>query len=212
MKKKRFLFIGSLLIILFIIWTVLVQVVDVQCIGVNGTSVGFASMNKWFHSLTGVHMNLYVITDWLGLVPLFACLVFGVVGLVQLIKRRSLFKVDYDILILGVYYVLVILGYLTFEMITINYRPILINGVMEVSYPSSTTLLVLSVMPTVLEQVNRRVKSNVVRMIIRIMAVGFSLFMVVGRLISGVHWFSDIVGGVLLSLGLYYLYKGIVLD
>lgn len=212
MKKKRFLFIGSLLIILFIIWTVLVQVVDVQCIGVNGTSVGFASMNKWFHSLTGVHMNLYVITDWLGLVPLFACLVFGVVGLVQLIKRRSLFKVDYDILILGVYYVLVILGYLTFEMITINYRPILINGVMEVSYPSSTTLLVLSVMPTVLEQVNRRVKSNIVRMIIRIMAVWFSLFMVVGRLISGVHWFSDIVGGVLLSLGLYYLYKGIVLD
>lgn len=212
MKKKRFLFVGSLLIILFIIWTVLVQVVDVQCMGMNGTSVGFASMNKWFHSLTGVHMNLYVITDWLGLVPLFACLVFGVVGLVQLIKRRSLFKVDYDILILGVYYVLVILGYLIFEMITINYRPILINGVMEVSYPSSTTLLVLSVMPTVLEQVNRRVKSNVVRMIIRIMAVGFSLFMVVGRLISGVHWFSDIVGGVLLSLGLYYLYKGIVLD
>lgn len=212
MKKKSILFVGSLLIVLFIIWSVLVQIVDVQCIGVNGTSVGFASMNKWFHSLTGVHMDLYVITDWLGLVPLFACMVFGFVGLIQLIKRRSLFKVDYDILILGVYYVIVILAYIMFEMIPINYRPILINGVMEASYPSSTTLLVLSVMPTVLEQANRRVSETSVRMVINVFVVGFSLFMVVGRLISGVHWFSDIVGGVLLSLGLYYLYKGIVLE
>jgi undecaprenyl-diphosphatase len=30
--------------------------------------------------------------------------------------------------------------------------------------------------------------------------------MVVGRMLSGVHWASDIIGGILLSLGLIMLY------
>ena len=43
-------------------------------------------------------MTLYTITDWLGIVPIFICLCFGVMGLVQLIERRSLLKerVYYD--------------------------------------------------------------------------------------------------------------------
>ena len=39
----------------------------------------------------------------------------------------------------------------------------------------------------------------------------FSAFMVIGRLIAGVHWFTDIVGAVLLSAGLYCIYKAAVL-
>ena len=93
-------------------------------------------------------MVIYTITDWLGLVPIFICLIFAGIGLAQLIQRKSLFRVDYDIIVLGIYYIIVIFGYLIFEMIPINYRPVLIDGFMEASYPSSTTLLVLSVMPT----------------------------------------------------------------
>ena len=89
--KKR-LVIGGILIALFVLWTALIQIIDVQSVGQNGTDIGFASFNRWFHKLTGVHMTVYAITDWLGLIPLFVCMIFGVIGMVQLIKRRSLFK------------------------------------------------------------------------------------------------------------------------
>jgi undecaprenyl-diphosphatase len=186
--------------------------IDVQPVGQNGTDIGFAVFNVGFHEMTGVNMTLYTITDWLGLVPIFICMIFGGVGFIQLIKRKSLFKVDKDIIILGIYYIIIIMAYLIFEMIPINYRPIPIEGVMEASYPSSTTLLVLSVMPTLVEQAGRRLSDDPIKKLITIFVVLFSLFMVIGRLISGVHWFTDIVGSVLLSIGLYYLYKGCVLS
>lgn len=202
---------GSILLISFLAWTILIQTIDVQPIGVNASTVGFATFNSWFHNLTGVHMAIYMITDWLGLVSVFVCMVFAEMGFRQLIKRKSLFKVDYDIIVLGIYYMVVIMGYLIFEEIPINYRPIFIEGRMEASYPSSTTLLVLSVMPTLVEQTNRRVKSQCMRKIIQIATTIFSVFMVIGRLISGVHWFTDIVGGILLSVGLFYIYKAVIL-
>ena len=100
---------GLCLLGLFLLWTALLQVVDVQPIGPMGTEVGLAAANGWFHRLTGIHMTLYTITDWLGLVPIGVCLLFGTKGLMQLVKKRSLRKVDVDILLLGVYYMLVIL-------------------------------------------------------------------------------------------------------
>ena len=116
-------------------------------------------------------------------------------------------RVDPDIILLGLYYILVILGYLVFEMIPVNYRPILINGALEASYPSSTTLLVLSVMPTLMFQVDRRTDKPLVRKVTGLFVIAFSAFMVTGRLIAGVHWATDILGAVFLSLGLFLLYR-----
>lgn len=213
MKKneKRALGSGIIFTSAFVVFTVLVQIVDVKPFGQNGTNIGFADFNCWFHKLTGVNMTIYTITDWLGLVPLFICMVFGILGLIQLIKRRSLLKVDKDIMILGVYYIVVIAAYIFFEIIPINYRPILIDGVLEASYPSSTTLLVVCVMPTLVEQLGRRMKDSVLKKVILVITVSFSVYMVLGRLISGVHWFTDIFGALLLSAGLFGIYKGLVL-
>ena len=207
--KKRMI-IGIFLLLAFTAWTIMIQRVDVKNVGVNGTGIGCATVNTLFHNLTGVHMVIYVVTDWLGLVPIFVCMVFGFIGLIQLIRRKSLFKVDRDITILGVYYLIVIFGYIIFEMIPINYRPVLIEGIMEASYPSSTTLLVLSVMPTMIFQVNKRVKNGFVARLLNVSAVLFSAFMVIGRTISGVHWLTDIVGSVLLSAGMYMIYVSCV--
>jgi len=207
---KGFLAAGLALLMLFLLWTVLIRTVDVQPAGVNGTDVGFAAINTWFHKLTGVHMRVYTITDWLGLVPIAICGGFGILGLVQWIRRKSLLKVDADILLLGIYYIVVILAYLVFEMIPINYRPILIDGAMEASYPSSTTLLVLSVMPTLIFQADRRAEKPAVRIAATAFAVLFSAFMVIGRLTAGVHWLTDIIGAVLLSTGLYLAYRACV--
>ena len=204
---KRELMPGLVLLAGFLVWTILIRHIDVQRAGPGGTEIGFASFNVWFHRMTGVHMLIYTITDWLGLVPIFICMGFGLLGLIQWIKRRSLLRVDPDILLLGIYYLAVIFGYLLFEMVPINYRPILIDGNLEASYPSSTTLLVLSVMPTLKYQADRRVKSAVLGKSITIFVIVFSAFMVIGRLISGVHWATDIVGSVLLSSGLFMIYR-----
>lgn len=211
MKEKRNLLTGASLIAAFVIWTVLIQCVDVQPVGQKGMKIGFATFNVWFHQLTGVHMSIYTVTDWLGLVPIFICMCFGVLGFVQLVKRRSLLRVDPDITILGVYYVIVIACYLIFEMIPINYRPVLIEGRLEASYPSSTTLLVLSVMPTLAFQIDRRVTNPTVRMAAMVFTVAFSAFMLIGRLFAGVHWATDIVASVLLSAGLFMLYQSAVM-
>ena len=210
-NKKKSLTFGVAFIFAFTIWTILIQTIDVHPVGLKGTNVGFATFNTWFHSVTGVNMTLYTITDWLGLVPVFIGMIFGFVGLVQWVRQRKLLKVDFDIRVLGIYYIIVIFCYLIFEMIPINYRPIFINGFMEASYPSSTTLLVLGVMPTLTFQVNHRAKSVIFKKFIMIFTVLFSAFMVIGRLVSGVHWITDIIGSVLLSAGLFYIYKGVVL-
>ena len=213
MKKNgmKQLILGGRLIVIFVVWTWLIQCIDVRPAGQRGTEIGFATFNCWFHDMTGVHMWLYTITDWLGLVPLFVCIVFGSIGLGQLIKRKSLFKVDKDLILLGIYYIFVIFGYLFFEMVPINYRPILIEGILEASYPSSTTLLVLSVMLTLIFQVKRRIENRTVKNTICFLTIAFSAFMVIGRLVAGVHWFTDIVGAVILSAGLFSLYKAAVL-
>lgn len=208
---RRDLIAGGILLFLFCIWTYMIQNIDVRQAGVNNSDIGFATLNLWFHRFTGVHMWIYTVTDWLGLVPICICIGFAILGIIQLIKRKSILAVDFDIIVLGMYYILVIFGYLIFEMIPINYRPILIDGFMEASYPSSTTLLVLSVIPTLIFQSNRRIENVAIKTIINVLASIFAVLMVVGRLVAGVHWLTDIVGSVFLSLGLYFGYRGIVL-
>ena len=195
------------MLISFVLWTVLILFVDVRAIGPEGSSVGFASLNGFVHNITGVNMSLYVITDWLGLVPIGVTFGFAVLGLVQWIKRKSLLKVDQSILALGGFYIIVMAVYVLFEIVVINYRPTLINGYLEVSYPSSTTMLVMCVMPTAMVQFRTRIKNDKFRRCIMLVIVVFIAFMVIGRLVSGVHWITDIIGGTLLSAGLVLIYE-----
>ena len=206
-KEAKFrLFFAVSTLTAFAVWTLLVSIIDVKAIGPNGSSVGFAALNAFVHRITGVNMNLYSITDWLGLVPIFVCISFAIFGLIQWIKRKKIKKVDYSILVLGAFYIIVITAYLMFENLIINYRPVLINGFLEASYPSSTTMLVLCVMPTAIMQIKDRIKNKLLFKIITAAISTFIIFMVIGRLLSGVHWFSDIIGGILLSTGLVALY------
>ena len=213
MKKngiKRF-FPGILLLALFLLWTVAVKTVDVAQAGETATPVGFAALNSRFHGLTGVHMWIYDLTDLLSVIPLGVCGLFGLLGVAQLIRRKSLLKVDRDILLLGIYYVVVIGAFCLFEVFPVNFRPIFIEGKLEASYPSSTTLLVLSVMPTLVFQADRRCRGEGLKWTVKILTAAFSAFMVIGRLISGVHWVTDIIGAVLLSGGLFGICKAVML-
>lgn len=206
-KNRRYLYLSVSMLTAFVLWTVVVQFIDVRTIGPNGSSVGFATINGFVHKLTGVHMSLYNVTDWLGLVPIFVAMGFALFGFAQWIKRKHLSKVDYSIFVLGGFYIAVMAVYVLFEMITVNYRPVLINGILEKSYPSSTTLIVMCVMPTAIMQFNSRIKNTVLKKTMSFLITAFIVFMVIGRLVSGVHWFTDIIGGALLSAGLVALYR-----
>ena len=212
MKKEnqRNFCIATCMLFAFFLWTATIQFIDVKTIGPQGSSVGFATLNGFVHNLTGVHMYLYTITDWLGLVPLAFVMGFALLGLVQWIKRKYLLKVDYSILVLGGFYIVVMAVYVLFEVFVVNYRPVLIGGILEASYPSSTTMLVMCVMPTAIMQFNARIKNNILKRFVASAITVFVVFMVIGRLLSGVHWFTDIIGGALLSAGLVMMYRAII--
>ena len=202
-----FLYLSIFFLMLFVFWTILICFVDVRAIGPNGSTVGFSTLNEFFHSFTGTNMTLYHITDYLGLIPIFIMMCFAIFGLIELIKRKSLLKVDKSIFLLGGFYIVLFLCYLFFEYVVINYRPVLIDGFLEASYPSSTTMLTICVMLSSLNELNSRIKKTRLRITINIISYLFTFFMVIGRFISGVHWFSDIIGGIFISLFLSLLFK-----
>ena len=203
---KKYLTLGLCLLAAFVLWTVAVCLLDVQPIGPENSAVGFAGINGAFHQLTGVHMALYDLTDILSVIPLGCVAAFGLLGLMQWIRRKDLRKVDGDLLVLGGFYVTVLAVFVLFEKLAVNYRPVLIEGVLEASYPSSTTMLVLCVMPSVMLQMHERMKAGTLKNCVQMLLAAFTAFMVIGRLISGVHWLTDIIGGALLSTGLVLLY------
>ena len=210
MKNKKNILICVLLVLLSIIYTILVKYVDTSIIGPNGSVVGFSSLNSFVFNLTGNNMTLYKITEILGIIPILIALMYAVIGLIQVIDRKSL-KVDKELIALGILYVVVILIYVFFEKCIINYRPVIIDGVLEASYPSSHTLLSICICGSSL-LINKYLFNNEkIYKYINIISIISMVLIVLGRLLSGVHWASDIIGSIIISITLlkiletYYL-------
>lgn len=207
-KKRKFLS-SIILILLAVVFTILVKVVDVKQVGINGTSIGFATVNQFVFKSIGVNMIWYYITDWLGLVPIFMAIIYALIGLIQLIKRKSIFKVDKEIIILGLFYIVVISLYIFFEKVIVNYRPILMNGFLEASYPSSHTLMTICLCGSSII-VNKKLYNNKITKFIDVLSLFIIFITVIGRLISGVHWFTDIIGGIFISISLLNIFYVII--
>ena len=205
MNKIKFnLIITASLFLVFILFTVAVMVVDVNAIGPKGSEVGLSAINAFFANKIGFNKGIYKLSEVLGYVTFLVIAGFAGLGIYQLIKRKCICKVDISILLLGCFYVLVFACYFLFEIVEINYRPILFDeGELEASYPSSPTLLSLCVMSSAIIVI-KDIFSNKKPIVIA-SYVGDGLLMaltVIGRLLAGVHWFSDIVAGILLSAAL----------
>lgn len=210
MKNKKNMLICVLLVLISIIYTLLVKYVDTSTIGPNGSVVGFSSLNSFVFNLTGNNMTLYKITEILGIIPILIALMYAVIGLIQVIDRKSL-KVDKELIALGILYIIVILIYVFFEKFIINYRPVLIDGILEASYPSSHTLLSICICGSAL-LINKYLFNNKkIYKYINIISSISMVLIVLGRLLSGVHWASDIIGSIIISITLlkiletYYL-------
>ena len=196
--KKRNLIITILLLVSSIIFIVLLKRVDIKCDAVNNSCIGLATINQFIFDKIGANMTWYTITDWLGIIPVLISIVYALVGLKQLIKRKSIKKVDNEIIILGIFYIIVISTYILFEKYIINYRPILMNGFLESSFPSSHTLMTICLCGSSIIINNKLFKSNFTK-ILNIISSIIIIITIIGRLISGVHWFTDIIGGILIS-------------
>ena len=206
--KKSYTIDSILYLLVCAAFTVAVRVVDTAPIGYNGQTVGFSFINDYFQKLFPYNQTFYTLTQLLGYFALAVAAAFGVFGIVQLVKRKSILEIDGDILALGVFYILVIITYAVFTKVAINYRPVIIDAAegLETSFPSSHTMLAVCVFVTAGMQIRKRVKGGLGTVLSVVCAV-LAAAMIVGRIISGVHWFTDILGGILYSCFFISVYK-----
>ena len=193
----------------FIIFTILVKVIDVQPVGAEGSLIGFAGLNTAVFSLLGTNHFCYLATQIFGVLAILVAAVFAVLGFVQLLKRKSLLKVDREILMVGIVYALVIILYVLFEKLAINYRPLILDEGLEASYPSTHTMLILTILGTAIPLAGKYIKNQKAALAVKLVCILIMWLTVIFRLVSGVHWFTDIIGGVLISLSLISLYKSL---
>lgn len=209
-KNSKILYIlAAVFTVLFGALAVALQFVDVAAIGPEGTSVGFAGINGAFHEMTGVQATAYGISEVTGAVGLLTAAVFALIGLIQLIKRRSFLKVDKSILLLGALYVALGVLYVAFDKIVVNYRPILEDGALEASYPSSHTMLAVVIYSTAIVVFSELLGNTKLVWLPRIAFGCLMIITVVGRLLSGYHWLTDIVGGLLIGIALILWYLAV---
>ena len=200
---------GILLSSLALLFTILVKVIDVKTVGLQGTELGFSTINKFVFKTLGENKFWYQISEWVGLIPIFMAACYGMTGIIQLKRRKSLLKVDKEIIALGVFYVVVLAIYVLFEKVIINYRPVLVDGVLEASYPSSHTLMALCFAGSSII-INKKLFDNERTKHMNKTLLVISLIIVIGRLLSGVHWFTDIIGGVLISSALLMVFYTVI--
>ena len=206
MKKFANSYIFASLFVVFSLW---IRLFDVQPVGPEGSKIGFASLNVAVHEFFGMHLFWYKLTQLLGVLAIAVAAVFAVVGLVQLIQRKSLLKVDKKILMLGVIYFLVIMLYVLFEKVPFNYRPVVLDPAegLEPSYPSTHTMIILTIFGTAVGILSDYIKHTKLVLLLKITALIIMAVTIIGRLICGVHWFTDIAGGVIISLFFINLFK-----
>ena len=211
MKTKTKIILSVVFLVLFIAFIVVIRTADVAAIGPKETSVGLSSVNKYVHELSGEHPKLYKIAELLGFCALGCCGVFAVFGLWQLITRRSLKKVDLTIYALGGLYAVTLAIYVLFEKIIINYRPMIIEGEtdVEASFPSSHTVLAIVVMGSAILLVRYYILNITVRRVVQAACAVVLVSTVFARLWSGAHWLTDIIGGILISAALLFMWSGL---
>ena len=137
------------------------------------------------------------------------------VGLVQLIRRRSLLKVSREIIGLAIAYVMAGIVYIVFEIFVVNYRPVLEAGQTfpEASFPSSHTVLAFVILATAIIAWGHLLENHsAIERLLQTAAVLLLIFAVGVRTLSGVHWLTDIVGGVLAGCAITSLYSTLVTE
>ena len=205
--------------LLALAFTVLVKTVGVSEVVVNNTSgeissttttnIGFSAINSSIRDLRGYSEVWYKISKYAGYIVFIPAITFVLLGAYQLFKRGSLKKVDRELKLLAPFYIAVGAVYILFEkFLIINYCPVLRDGVLKSSYPSSHTLLAMCLCCSAMMVVARLLRKNHAKLAIMVNLVLTALMLVtvVARFLSGVHWLTDIIGSVFISSALLFFF------
>lgn len=232
MKKKTELILSAVFLILFIVLIILLKNVDqgafiaeadgngktalptdsipgesyvIEDVNAAVITVGLSQINEKL--LPPRNDSIFKITEYLGYAAFLTAFGFACFGAYQLFSRKSFAKVDSDIYVLGAFYTIVICLYFAFAHIGINCRPVFMDGVIEQSFPSSHTVLSLCVFLSAIYQFRRRIPNKTLRVSVCTFCGLLAVVTTVLRYLSGAHWFTDIVGGVLISASLLLAYS-----
>ncbi len=208
-KKNWKLPVGALLLVLFLVLIVLLKTVDVALDAETGKEIGLSSLNFAVRDAIGVHLRFYDVTEYFGYLAIALAAGFAIWAAVRFFASRfSLRKMGFDFVVLACLYAAVILFYLLFEIAVINFRPLLLDGTTpEASFPSSHTMLSIAVFVSAARILYRRFALRVSPVLFSLPFYLLAAFVTVARLLSGVHWLTDIVGGVLLASALLFLFS-----
>lgn len=204
MKNQAKALLAMLFGLLFLLLIIMLRTVNVEAIGPNGTSIGFSKLNGSVRDAVGTHMFWYYLTEVIGILAILLAAAFAALGVYQLVKRKNVLKVDKTILALGGLYIIVIILYVLFEKVIVNYRPVIMSGETEpeASFPSTHTMLICVILGSAVIALKRYLKDEKAYLIAKAVCIGLIALTVIGRLLSGVHWFTDIIGGLLISAAL----------
>lgn len=198
---------------LFLLLIVLLCTVDVHPAGAVGNTVGLSHINDAVFDFCGSREVFYDLTEALGLVCFGVMFAMVLIGLTQWIRRKHLLSVDAEVLSLVPLYVDVVILYVFFELVVINLRPSFPYGAleeaMEASFPSTHTMMALCVFGSAPTVVKKLCRSALWNSVLSGLLYALCTVMAVGRLLSGVHWFTDILGSVLLSVSMIFLYRAV---
>ena len=203
-NKNKALAITILLAASTFIYTILVAAIDRKPIGPEGSKVGWSALNGSFRDAIGQHPAWDKFTDILMVLAILVALSFVAIGVIQLIQCKNIFKVDKIIWGMAGLYIVMALVYIIFDkIIKVNMRPIIEEGgKLECSYPSSHVLVVCTIMASAYYawgKIKFFTERKMILDIARLASIVIMALVVAGRLIAGVHWFTDIFGGVLFA-------------
>ena len=187
----------------FTVFTVMVMRYDVQDIGFNGAPVGFATLNGAVHALFPYDEGCFAASEYIGYFCLGIAGVNALIAFIDFIKARGFRHMHRRYILTMVLYAVVVGAYVLFEFYEVNERPV----AAEASYPSSHTLLALCVLYSEIVLLGHSARRlRLWADILRMLFVALMVAMVFMRLLSGVHWLTDICGSILLSLSLCTMY------
>ncbi len=197
-----------ILLLVTAIFSVLATVLDRQSIGLEGTSVGFATLNGAFASRFGYNPAMDLVSDIMMYIAFVVVISFAVMGLLRLLRTKSISGVGKVLIGLGILYAVVAVIYVAFGKIPINYRPVIKpdETELETSFPSTHTLVICSVMGSAILAWDRLISDRRLVNVLRILALVVMVVGVCARALAGVHWLSDIAAGILFSLTLISFY------
>ncbi len=212
---KKSLIIFVCLIIINLLFLFLVKYVNVGKTGLEDQTVGLSAVNIKLRDLIGVSKFFNMFSTVIMIIAIIIALAELGLGLYFLIKTKSIDEIPTPIYSLIPTFILTGFVYVFFNwFFVINTRPIYTTGNSSSSYPSTHTLLTLVFLFTAVNVINfifsyfKKLNDKKKARYICYGILGLlSLLIIITRLLSGQHWFTDIIGGVLMAGLLYQFYQ-----